>query len=79
MAPAALLPVKTVRLELWRVIRNDFLLLTILILSVGDIGLVLGIVLLLVLRFVSATKFKHFYVKGIIFEGLASVSVLQHY
>lgn len=56
MAPATLLPVKTVGLKFWRVIRHDLLLLTLFILSVCDVSLVLGIILLLVLRFVSATK-----------------------
>ena len=58
MTPAFLLPVETVSLQLWWLIGCQFLLLLIVIFSVGDISLVLCLIMLLVFLFVSATKFE---------------------
>lgn len=77
MAPPSLLPGQTIALQLWRVVRLQFLFFVLIVLSVGNIGLVISIILLLVLRFVSTTKFKQFHIERVLFKWLTIVTTLK--
>jgi hypothetical protein len=77
VAPPSLLPSQTITLQLWGIVRLQLLFFVFVVLGVGNVGLVVSIVLLLVLRFVSTTKFKQFHIEWVLFKWLTIVATLE--